>query len=227
MFKKYFLQDYLEIVEKLSDMVAHPNVYHVKALREALDLPFIKDHAKYEGAILNFLRLKNRSSDYEILQEIVQKILEKSSKEDIALDLVTQARKIATVAHSGQYRRDGKTPYIFHLYSVIDKLKKECHPHVLATAWLHDVLEDTEITKENLASYGIPDGVIASVDRLTKKRGQSYHEYIELVTSDPIALKVKIADMLSNLGDEPTDDQIDKYAEGLKIAMNAKKKWKI
>ena len=88
-------------------------------------------------------------------------------------------------------------------------------PILEATAWLHDVLEDTDETSSSLAEKGIPAGVIHSVDLLTKKGDRSYDDYLDLVLTDPTATQVKVADMLSNLAGNPTHAQIRKYAYGL------------
>jgi (p)ppGpp synthase/HD superfamily hydrolase len=86
---------------------------------------------------------------------------------------------------------------------------------VIATAWLHDVLEDTNETSKTLYDAGIPYGVIRAVETLTKTKNVSYDEYLNGVKLNWIAKKVKVADMLHNLSDAPTDRQIIKYANGL------------
>ena len=85
---------------------------------------------------------------------------------------------------------------------------------VIAVAWLHDVLEDTSVTKEQLAMAGIPGDVVATVVSLTNT-GEPYDDYLEWIKGIPMARKVKIADMLHNLSDDPTEKQIWKYANGL------------
>ncbi len=121
---------------------------------------------------------------------------------------------IARKAHAGQYRRDGHTPYINHPAAVARKLSGES-AEVIATAWLHDVLEDTAETAETLRAAGVPDSVINAVEVLTKSKDVSYDEYLSGVRQNWIARKVKVADMLHNLSDNPTDKQIVKYAKGL------------
>ena len=83
------------------------------------------------------------------------------------------------------------------------------------TAWLHDVLEDTSETPITLTAYGVPKIVVDAVVALTKVEGEAYPNYLSRVAGNPIARRVKIADMLSNLADSPTDHQIRKYASGL------------
>lgn len=134
--------------------------------------------------------------------------------------MIDIAKRIAFDAHRGQYRRDGVTPYIAHPQAVAELLAGESD-EVVAVAWLHDVLEDTQVTEAFLRSQGISDRVIKAVDILTKKKGVKYFDYIELVKSDEIARKVKVADMVSNLTDKPTERQIAKYLKGLLILSNA------
>jgi len=120
---------------------------------------------------------------------------------------------IALNAHHGQFRRDGKTPYIEHPAAVVSRLQGD--DSAQAVAWLHDVLEDTDETVESLQSKSVPADVLKAVEVLTKTNGQRYEDYIENVKANPLATKVKIADMLSNLADSPTERQIRKYAKGL------------
>lgn len=127
-------------------------------------------------------------------------------------DLVQEARKLAQQAHAGQYRRDGKTPYIVHPQAVASRVRM---PQEQAVAWLHDVLEDTAVTADDMRVFGIPDMIITAVELLTKRTGQDYVVYLDAVAANPLARKVKIADMLSNLADTPTDKQLVKYAHGL------------
>lgn len=137
------------------------------------------------------------------------------------MNIIEIARRIAHLAHRGQFRRDGLTPYINHPAAVAGKLAGESQV-VVAAAWLHDVLEDTAETPETLRAAGMPDSVIHAVEVLTKTAGVSYDEYLAGVRQNWIARKVKVADMLHNLSDAPTEKQIVKYARGL-LALIAKK----
>jgi len=133
------------------------------------------------------------------------------------MNLVELAESIARKAHEGQFRRDGVTPYITHPTRVVERLKKQgiTDEMTLAVAWLHDVLEDTEVEVEELKYNRIPLSVIDSVDVLTKRDEQSYEEYLHWIKRDCFARTVKIADILDNLSDAPTEKQIVKYAKAL------------
>jgi (p)ppGpp synthase/HD superfamily hydrolase len=131
--------------------------------------------------------------------------------------LVTLAARIAKAAHEGQFRRDGVTPYVRHPENVAGRLRGDQYAE--AVGWLHDVLEDTHETPESLRRQGMPDEVIACVEKLTKKEGVDYESYLSKIRKDPLARKVKVADMLSNLSDNPTHEQILKYARGLLLLL--------
>ncbi|MEM6691535.1 MAG: HD domain-containing protein [Planctomycetota bacterium] len=127
--------------------------------------------------------------------------------------LAELARDIATKAHDGQFRRDGLTPYITHCESVAKRAG--AGEDAIAVAWLHDVIEDTDVSAGDLKEAGIPVEVIDAVERLTKRSEIPYEKYLESVAESALATKVKIADMLTNLSDQPTKSQIRKYAKGL------------
>lgn len=132
-------------------------------------------------------------------------------------NLVTLSRDLAHRAHEGQFRRDGVTPYVVHPQAVASRVAGD--PIAESVAWLHDVLEDTPLTEADLRQAGIPDEVIAGVLLLTKTEGMDYESYLAGVKASPLARKVKVADMLTNLGDCPTERQILKYARGLQVLL--------
>ena len=123
---------------------------------------------------------------------------------------------LAAEAHSYQYRRDGVTPYINHPKAVADSLAGESD-QVIAAALLHDVLEDTKLTEQDLRELDIDDAVIEAVKLLTKGDDQPYEEYLQKILTNEIALKVKLADIKNNLSDSPTAKQVAKYSKALQI----------
>lgn len=129
------------------------------------------------------------------------------------MNAVNEVKNIALLAHEGQYRRDGVTPYSKHLEDVARRVSGD--PDAEMVAWLHDILEDTKETDESLAAKGVPMHVRTAVYWLTKPEGFEYMRYLQHLKDHPLAKKVKIADMLSNLSDDPTDKQIKKYCKGL------------
>jgi (p)ppGpp synthase/HD superfamily hydrolase len=132
---------------------------------------------------------------------------------------IQTAADIAHVAHEGQFRRDGKTPYIWHPQAVARRLENE-DAETIAVAWLHDVIEDSDkFGPDDLLNAGMTRRVVDAVMCLTKRRGESYEAYLSAVRANPVALKVKVADMLHNLSDSPTEKQILKYARGLQLLL--------
>ncbi len=127
--------------------------------------------------------------------------------------LVRLAEQIAAQAHAGQFRRGGIVPYIEHPRAVASRVAGD--PEAQVVAWLHDVLEDTDETEDSLKTAGIPAHLVDAVVLMTKTRESTYEAYLDRIAASPLVTKVKIADMLSNLADNPTTKQIRKYAVGL------------
>jgi (p)ppGpp synthase/HD superfamily hydrolase len=127
---------------------------------------------------------------------------------------IALAAALARRAHHGQTRNDNLTPYAAHPESVARRLRGE-DGTVIATAWLHDVLEDTAETAATLRAAGVGDAVIDAVQCMTRQPGEPYKDYLKRVKAHPVARKVKVADMLDNLNDSPGEKQILKYAKGL------------
>lgn len=67
-----------------------------------------------------------------------------------------------------------------------------------AVAYLHDVIEDTELTLEDLREYGFSEEVLKAVDVITKKKGQDYQTYLNSVKENKLARVVKLADLGHN-----------------------------
>ena len=137
--------------------------------------------------------------------------------------MYNKALQIAKSAHSGQLDKGGN-PYFLHPLAVSEKVEAENEKIV---ALLHDVIEDTDITLDYLREQGFSEEILAGVDRLTKREGVSYEEYIEAVRKNPLALKVKIADMLHNSDlsriPNPTEKdrkRIEKYKEKIALLKN-------
>jgi (p)ppGpp synthase/HD superfamily hydrolase len=131
------------------------------------------------------------------------------------VNMVFKAVNIASEAHKNQFRRDGVTPYILHPKLVATLVDGD--PEAKAVAWLHDVLEDTTETETSLLEQGIPETIVDVVVLLTKVDGMDYFEYLKKIKENPLARKVKIADMLANLSDRPTQKQVFKYLAGLQF----------
>lgn len=124
------------------------------------------------------------------------------------------------MAHAGQFRRDGVTPYIEHPATVA-KLLERYDEITQAVAWLHDVLEDCVVTPEDLEKE-IGGYTADCVLTLTPHGEESYMDYIRAIRccgSDSVPVIVKTADILANLGDNPTPEQTRKYVKALAILL--------
>ncbi len=122
--------------------------------------------------------------------------------------------EIAYNAHYGQFRFDGVTEYIIHPIRVRKRLNKESK-EVQAVALLHDVIEDTKVTADDLRARGIEEGIVQAVIALTKLKNETLEEYWTRVKANEIATKVKIADVIDNLSDGPSKRQMLKYSNCL------------
>ena len=105
-----------------------------------------------------------------------------------------KAYEIAKKAHLGQVDKAGEA-YIKHPEKVASFVKTD---EEKAVAYLHDVIEDTELTLEDLYEYGLSKEVIEAVDIITKKRGEDYQSYLNLVKKNKLARAVKLADLRHN-----------------------------
>lgn len=138
-------------------------------------------------------------------------LLEHQSNESVIVD---NAFNLAKIAHHGQFRRDGVTPYFNHPKDVARRVTKHGYKYIVV-AYLHDVLEDTKTTANDLFHAGFDEEIIAAVTLLTKDDKLSYNEYLALIKANDLARVVKVADMLSNLADDPNDKQITRYVNGI------------
>lgn len=102
---------------------------------------------------------------------------------------------LAARAHRGQKDKAG-APYVLHPLRMMLAVKSEA---AMMAAVLHDVVEDTEWTLERLRGEGVPEEVLAAVECLTRREGESYDEFIGRVRGNRIAREVKLADLEDNM----------------------------
>ncbi|WP_128645007.1 hypothetical protein [Rhodococcus sp. BS-15] len=120
------------------------------------------------------------------------------------------AESLARQHHAGQVDRSG-VPYIEHVEAVARApfLPASRHRQV---AWLHDIVEDTDITLTDLTAAGFSPVVVHAVGLLTHTAGQPRRGYIAAIAADPVARLVKQADNRHNLSrnSDLTDEQTRK-----------------
>ncbi len=127
------------------------------------------------------------------------------------------ALQIAQKAHVGQVDKAGKD-YIFHPITVSSYMDTDTEK---AIAYLHDVLEDTNVTADDLRTI-FSNEIVDTVIILTHRKDESYFEYIQRVSKSNLAKKIKVADLLHNLDitriKEPTKsdyERLEKYKKAI------------
>lgn len=129
------------------------------------------------------------------------------------MSTLERAIEIAAAAHVGQIDKAGQ-PYILHPLRVMLRVSSE---YERMAAVLHDVVEDTHITIDQLIQEGFPAPVIAAVQALTKLPGESRLQAAGRAALDPIAKVVKLADNAENMDlsriSQPTEKDFARLKE--------------
>lgn len=112
----------------------------------------------------------------------------------IYTEMTKKALKLCFEAHKEQSDKSG-IPYVFHPFHLAEQMQDE---ESTIVALLHDVIEDTEYTLEDLRKMGFGDSVLAAIDLMTHEDGVPYMDYVEKIKTDPIARTVKLADLRHN-----------------------------
>ena len=108
--------------------------------------------------------------------------------------LIRKALDICYDAHEGQMDSGG-TPYVFHPVHLAEQMDSE---EEICTALLHDVLEDSDYSGDDLRRSGFPDQVVDTVELLTRRPGTPYMDYIYSLKGHELACKIKRADLIHN-----------------------------
>lgn len=109
--------------------------------------------------------------------------------------MLEKAIQIAEQAHKGQKDKGGQ-PYILHLFRVMQKGKTETEQ---ICGILHDLVEDTNWTFEDLKNEGFSEEIIDVLKCLTKKKGEAYPLFIRRIAQNPIATRIKMNDLEDNM----------------------------
>jgi len=134
--------------------------------------------------------------------------------------LTKKALKLCFEAHKEQTDKSG-LPYVFHPFHLAEQMPDE---DSILVALLHDVVEDTDRTLEDLAREGFPPQVIRALSLMTHEPSVPYLDYVKALKADPLARRVKLADLRHNSDlarldavDEKALERVQKYARAIEI----------
>jgi len=108
---------------------------------------------------------------------------------------IEKAISIAVHAHSGQKDKAGM-PYVLHPLRL---MLRQDSTEAMIGAVLHDVVEDTDITIDQLAEAGFSSAVLEAISLLTHDKSIPYMDYIRAIARNAIARQVKLADLIDNM----------------------------
>ena len=138
----------------------------------------------------------------------------------IYTEVTKKAMKLCFQAHKNQTDKSG-IPYIFHPIHLAEQMTDE---DTTVVALLHDVVEDTDYTLEDLASMGFHHRVLEALKLMTHEKAVPYMEYVEQIKGNPIAKAVKLADLAHNSDltrlntiDEKARARAAKYAQAIRL----------
>jgi (p)ppGpp synthase/HD superfamily hydrolase len=103
--------------------------------------------------------------------------------------------RLAVEAHHGQRDKNGQ-PYILHPLRVMFRL--ETDPERIVGV-LHDVIEDTEYTPDDLRKLGYSEEILRALDGVTRRKDESYEDFVLRSKANPISRRVKLADLEDNM----------------------------
>lgn len=143
--------------------------------------------------------------------------------------LTNKAMRISYEAHKKQFDTSD-IPYVFHPYHLAEQMDNETR---VCMALLHDVVEDTDVTLEELR-IDFPEEVIAGLELLTHGPDKDYFDYVREICKNKDALFVKLADLIHNIDETRLCDLnmsiseknrwIEKYSKALHIVVKALEK---
>ena len=102
---------------------------------------------------------------------------------------------LAVEAHRGQKEKAGQ-PYVLHVLRVMFRCETEIERIV---AVLHDVVEDTGRSFDDLRRLSYSEEILAALECVTKREGESYEQFVERAAQNPVARRVKLADLEDNM----------------------------
>ncbi len=134
--------------------------------------------------------------------------------------LTKMAIKLCFEAHKDQEDKSGM-PYVLHPFHLAEQMEDE---DTTVVALLHDVIEDTDYTLEDLKKMGFPQQILDALALLTHEEGVPYMTYVEAISHNPVATAVKKADLRHNsdlsrldVVDQKALDRTEKYRRALEL----------
>jgi (p)ppGpp synthase/HD superfamily hydrolase len=131
-----------------------------------------------------------------------------------------KALKLAFEAHKDQLDKS-EMPYVFHPFHLAEQMETEDE---IVVALLHDVVEDTKYTLDDIRAMGFSEKVIEALTLLTHDDAEPYLEYVARLRDNALARKVKLADLRHNSDltrldviDERALMRVRKYAEAIRV----------
>tara|TARA_B100000674_G_C37979106_1_gene981014 strand:+ start:6609 stop:8648 length:2040 start_codon:yes stop_codon:yes gene_type:complete len=225
-----------EVAEELYDLLGYEEARRAltdKNRIKNLDLSdqvkeYLYDHAgsKFTKNLVG--KIYKHLDDFKTRGVLETRVFRRIMAEGLTSYDVEDVYSTAQLAHLGQKRRSGED-YFTHPRAVANIVRKYYPKDTRAylVALLHDTIEDTEgvgnlsvkeLTSMIGASIGDPaeaKDILDAVNALTHAKNQPYTEYVQGLTSNPMALKVKLADMMHNLSSTPTERQKLKYEKAI------------
>lgn len=126
-------------------------------------------------------------------------------------------------AHKEQRDKSG-LPYVFHPFHLAEQMEDET---TTVVALLHDVVEDSDYTLDDLRRMVFSQEVCEAVDLMTHREGVPYMEYVRRIKTNPVAVKVKLADLRHNSDmtrmEAPTERDLqraEKYREAMRLLLD-------
>ena len=133
---------------------------------------------------------------------------------------INKALNLMYEAHKGQ-KDKGNIPYVFHPYHIAEQMNTEDE---IIVALLHDVIEDTNFTLEDIKSYGFNNNIIEALKVITHDKKTNYTDYINKISKNKLATKIKIRDLKHNIDisriPNPTEEdynRVNQYKKALEI----------
>lgn len=134
--------------------------------------------------------------------------------------LTKKALKISFEAHKNQTDKSG-IPYVYHPFHLAEQMDDQ---YAVCVALLHDVVEDAGVTLNDLRAEGFPEAVTEAIALMTHDDSVPYLEYVGRLKSNPLAKKVKLADLrhnsdlsrLDNIQEKDTE-RVEKYKKAIEL----------